>query len=396
MFKNSKKGAEFITAVLTTVNKYKTQGIQYNLWNEVIEDIKKQFPHEDCTKESLRSLYRYYKSGGLGEQRVNNAKQADLKKGLLTLEDRLLERTKYKVSLLYLSQLLQVTEEEILVAYANLQAEGYTNLKLWTEGGVRFMQNLTKAVTEEGTEYDLGTLLSEETRTIIFGLMGDTHIGSEYHDSAALENFYDICAQRGIQAVFHTGDVTEGFKTNRVETFLGNTAIGFQDQVELVIKSYPYREGITTYFITGNHDLWSLQNGLAHIGRTLSMVRGDMKYLGDEFARIRLTDKITLALVHPRDGATKNVFYKAQTYIDEASTGKIATINAIGHYHKMGIIKHRDVFGIYTASFQKQSNWMKANNLKSYVGAYIITLTIDDQGNLLTILPEYVDYHNVT
>ena len=43
-------------------------------------------------------------------------------------------------------------------------------------------------------------------------------------------------------------------------------------------------------------------------------------------------------------------------------------------------------------AFERQTSFMEMKNLKSYVGAYVITVRVDDDGNLLTVIPEYVDF----
>ena len=50
----------------------------------------------------------------------------------------------------------------------------------------------------------------EGERVIRFGLMGDTQINSKYTQLTHLHRFYDICAELGIDKVFHTGDIDEG------------------------------------------------------------------------------------------------------------------------------------------------------------------------------------------
>lgn len=389
MKQNNKWKEEFIETLLDLVNEIRSTNMKRPFWNRVAEKMKEAFPEEEFTTESLRSLYRYYRKSK--PNKPAKIKAYDKSVGKITLEDRLLPRIKRRRSLPYLMDLLEVTEEEILLAYANLQAKGYVSVKLWQEGDTKYLQNVWRS-KEYAEEHDFRDLVDNTHNEITFGLIGDTHFGSEYCAKDELENFYDICEARGIGTIFHTGDITEGFKSNRVETFLGNEAIGFQGQLELVKKQYPKRQGITTYFIIGNHDLWYQQLGMANIGRTISIVRPDMAYLGDEFAKVYLTDKISLALYHPNDGTSANVFYKVQRYIDNVSPEKLATINAVGHYHKMGIIKHRNVWGIYTGSFQKPSKYMSNRNLKSYVGGYIITIKLDNEGNILSIIPEYIDY----
>jgi len=62
---------------------------------------------------------------------------------------------------------------------------------------------------------------------------------------------YDECVRRGITTVLHCGDITDG-QSHRPEHLYELFAFGADEQAEYVASMYPRREGITTYFITGN------------------------------------------------------------------------------------------------------------------------------------------------
>jgi hypothetical protein len=42
-------------------------------------------------------------------------------------------------------------------------------------------------------------------------------------------------------------------------------------------------------------------------------------------------------------------------------------------------------------SFIHQTEFMETMNLKSYVGAYILTIKVDENGELLSVIPEFVE-----
>ena len=86
-------------------------------------------------------------------------------------------------------------------------------------------------------------------RVIRFGLMGDTQINSKYTQLTHLHRFYDICAQQGIDRVFHTGDIDEGEQMRPGHQYECYEQ-GADDHVAEIVRVYPKREGITTYFIT--------------------------------------------------------------------------------------------------------------------------------------------------
>lgn len=374
-----------------------TKGIWQAIKDELVELVKKanldyKFVLTMDT-ERLRGLYRWHYQNLNQTRRVNEKRLDDNFQGLFSIEERLLKQLKKKSEINTLAYLFNVSIEEIKAYITDLQLNGY-NIKVWTEDGKQFVK-FAKREIEVAESLDLRL---KPNSVYTFGLIGDTHLGSEFSAEKELSNFYDICEARGVTEVYHTGDLNEGFKAQRFETFLGNKAIGFQDQLEYVVKNYPKRKDITTYFISGNHSNWSLQHALANFDKTVGMLRSDMKYLGHDFARVNITDKISLVLYHPNDGSSANVFSKLQNYIDRAGNvdpNRVGTITAIGHYHKVGMLKHRGVYGFYTSSFQRPSDWMNLNNLKSFVGGWIITIRTTNTGELLSLVPEYIDYDSV-
>lgn len=361
-----------------------------NDWNEVSDRVRKLFPDKRVTPESVRGINRRHGKKHV-DPNISSAKRADNLAGRESLEERILYRIKYKTDIKALSDILEVTVNEILLEVAKLQLKGFTGVKIWTEGKRQYIQNLRKA-KEFGNEEDLIDKW-HNSEEIVIGIVADTHLGSEYCDEESLNHFYDLAKERGIDTILHAGDIFEGYKNTRVETFLGNKAIGFQEQLEYGIKHYPKRDGITTYVISGNHDEWYIQQGLADIVKTFAGSRTDIKFLGNSYARIWLTPEVDITLYHPNDGSSLNVFHKLQNFINRGQD-KVSKINVLGHYHKLGWISFNDIHGIYPASFQKQSKWMNMNNLRSEVGAIILTLKVDkDTGELLSLIFEHIDYN---
>ena len=85
----------------------------------------------------------------------------------------------------------------------------------------------------------------------VFGVISDTHLGSVAERLDILKLAYDRFAEVGVKAVFHQGDVTDGWSEyrghmNYVKVY------GSQPQALRVIRSWPKRDGITTYVIAGN------------------------------------------------------------------------------------------------------------------------------------------------
>lgn len=229
-------------------------------------------------------------------------------------------------------------------------------------------------------------------QTIRFALMGDTQINSKYTQLTYLHDFYDVCYQRGIHDVYHTGDMDEGDQMRMGHQYECYTQ-GADDHVKEIVKNYPKRDGITTHFITGNHDASIIKRSGHNIGTAIAEKRSDMEYLGQDCAVINLTPKCTLELRHPWDGTAYAISYKIQKMIEAMGGGEKPSILAVGHYHKQENLFYRNVHAFQTGCFQAQTPFMRGKGIAAIMGGWIIEITVNADGAITSIKPEWVPYY---
>jgi len=340
-------------------------------WGKVFDTMTTLYPNLDISREGLRSLYR---------RKHKTPPKVDV--NLLFVDAVRRPRT-----VAALAEEFRISEADVYRRIVALQSAGYRGLVVWDENGTTYVRNITKARSGDAAYH-----MAEVTRgrDITFGVVSDTHMGSKYEALDELERFYDILAERGVTTVYHVGDISEGYYSNRPASIFDTHAVGFSEQVRHIVANYPELSGGTTYFITGNHDATHFRNGFADIGETISASRPDLVYLGHNFARIHLTEALTMSLVHPTDGAANTLSLKLQHLIDR-NAGRRSDIMLVGHYHKSCGLKYRDVYGYLVPSFQHVTPFMSDNNLYSDVAGMIFTVRVDDNGKLLSIVTEYVD-----
>ena len=138
---------------------------------------------------------------------------------------------------------------------------------------------------------------------IRFGVLSDTHFGSLFCNRSLLHLAYKTFKKEGITTVYHCGDMCDGERIYRGQEY-ELYAHGANAQAREVIDKYPRFDGITTYFITGNHDLSFYKTSGVDIGEIIAMHRKDLVYLGQEEVDIALkkggSPKIRLS--HPGKG----------------------------------------------------------------------------------------------
>ena len=300
---------------------------------------------------------------------------------------------------------------DIMTTAQELLTKGTTRTELSKQLGISL--KLTDALVEEikqqgfnvwqwGDEIKISTLVIPTTnivkrawngdKIIRFGLMGDTQINSKYTQITHLHALYDIYASEGLTDVYMTGDIDEGEDMRTGHKYECYTQ-GADDHVSEIVNVYPKRDGITTHFITGNHDHSLIKRAGLDIGRPIAEKRADLKYLGQSSAVIYLTDNCTLELRHPIDGTAYAISYKTQKMIEAMSGGEKPNILGIGHYHKSEYIFYRNVHALQTGCLQAQTPWMRGKQIAAAMGGWILEVHVNDDGTIERIKQEFIPFY---
>lgn len=251
----------------------------------------------------------------------------------------------------------------------------------------------TKRVVIQNQEPEQHNAKWDGTELIRFAIMGDTQFGSKYAQITHLHNFYDLCEKEGITDVYHTGDITDGLKM-RVGHEYELYEVSADDMRDDVVENYPKRDGITTHFITGNHDASIYKHVGYDIGQAISMMRPDMNYLGRDCAIVNLTPECTLELRHPWDGTAYALSYKMQKMIEAMESDSKPNILAVGHYHKAEYLFYRNVHALQTACFQGQTPFTRGKGISVHMGGWIVSVRVDGNGYIQGFAPELVPYYS--
>ena len=206
-----------------------------------------------------------------------------------------------------------------------------------------------------------------------------------------LNDFYRECYNRGITIILHCGDLTDGNYLNRPEQPRQQFLHGFDEQVGYVVDMYPEVSGITTKYILGSHDETHYKNGQATVSKWVSMCRSDMEFLGQDFASINING-VKIFMDHPGGGSAASISYKPQKRIEILESNYKPQILLIGHYHKSYAFVYRNVHGIQVPSFCDKTQFQQKQGLLNVVGAYILNIYSDKNGNIEYFEPEEILY----
>lgn len=352
---------------------------------EAIENKSKS----KLTWDELNERYgKPYSNGDVLRKCVKNNWIPDIKlnlevNGVLTLQPKSATLSNLlksgKVDIVDFAQKYNCTNKEVRLLLKELNEQGVNTIE---EEGV-LMLNKSVEKTEKKINFDW-----KGEAEITFGVISDTHLCSKYQQLTHLQEAYDCFRQRGITDVYHAGDICEGDKMRRgheYELFCH----GADAQSEYIIANYPSLPGITTHFITGNHDLSHWKNSGFDIGKRIASERPDMLYIGTESARVMLTPNCSMDIVHPLDGSAYALSYAAQKYCDSLQGGSKPHILVIGHHHKMFYMEYRNIEVFEAGTLQAQSPWMRGKRLAAHVGFWILNVNVGKDGTLKRVVSEW-------
>ena len=219
-----------------------------------------------------------------------------------------------------------------------------------------------------------------DSNSLRFGLIGDTHFGSLYEATDQLRAFYRTCADAGIRIILHAGDVLDGHRIYKGQEYELHK-IGWEAQSDWFAEVAPGKdEGITTYFIAGNHDASFKKAAGMNVGRELQARRPDWIHVGADYGRVELRTADgrpwRVLLVHPDGGTPYAISYRAQNIIRDLEGGSKPHMVAIGHLHKSMLIPSiRNLATYQVGCFQRQTPYMVRKPTAAHVGGWIITVT---------------------
>lgn len=251
-------------------------------------------------------------------------------------------------------------------------------------------QEISKALCARG--YKVERIVPDETgrktkidpkyfdgKKIQFAVISCTHFGSKFQQITHLHSFYQYAQSKGIEIVFHAGDMTDGidvYTGHEFELFIH----GIDAQRDYVIDNYPKMEnGGKTYVIAGNHDFSFKKKAGSNIVKDIASQRDDIEYLGVYGAYPQIPG-LNIYLQHGAGGQAYAVSYKMQKNIEKMSPESKPDLYLLGHYHTSCLLlEYRNVTGFMLPSFQAQTPYARRHGWPAENGGFIITVTVNDR-----------------
>jgi UDP-2,3-diacylglucosamine pyrophosphatase LpxH len=217
-----------------------------------------------------------------------------------------------------------------------------------------------------------------------FGVVSDPHYGSLYHFEEGMRGLYKFFESEGVHTVLCAGDILDGHRVYRGQEF-ELAHIGIAAQIKAFAETAPKIDGITTRFITGNHDLSFKVLAGVDVGAALAEARPDYIYEGPETAVMRfVTDNgaYDVMLQHPGGGTSYALSYRPQKIVEQLEGGTKPNMLILGHYHKAEMIpSYRNISVIQAGTMQRQTPFMKRQGLAAHIGGWVVDVRVGDSYN---------------
>jgi predicted phosphodiesterase len=236
------------------------------------------------------------------------------------------------------------------------------------------------------------------------GVISDTHLGSKYAREDVVSDLYDWYASEGLERVYHCGNWIDG-QAHFNKYDLLPEAHGMQAQLELMVRRYPKKKNIKTYYVAGDdHEGWYAQREGIDIGRSLEDTarhsgRTDLVYLGYKEAFITLEhaksgEHARLLVDHPGGGSAYADSYAAQKRVEAAQPGEKPGVWLFGHWHKIGYFRPRGVHVLLAGCTKDLDPFGRKKGLRYDVGGSIIEMRQDEHGAIVEFTPRIRTYYD--
>lgn len=336
------------------------------------------------TKKECMDLLEY-----LGIDVIDEEVNDDLNESVITEDEKkkqIFGMLKKERTISYISKELNISNYEVAGIINELKNDGYNILHAIKNGEDTFLNLGNDSLKRKGI-YKVDNIDKE----FKFLAISDTRLCSCYQQLGILNEIYTYAFEHGASFVVHCGDISEGLHSNILfkDTIFAHDTIS---QSEYIIENYPYIEGMPTYFITGERDDTHITASKQNIGKIISSERDDLIYLGQRRAVLQVGNT-NILVRHPKGRQAYTISYKSQRHIAALRSEDKVNIILNGHWCVMDSYERRKINQFSVPSIVAQTPEMDYNEFTNTVGAYLITVKLDEKGKFKKTTYEDIVYY---
>lgn len=154
------------------------------------------------------------------------------------INQKLFNMIKQNKSLDEISNTMNLSYKQIYYRMAQIEALGYPIKRQYNSNG-----NI-KYLFEKTDKFKL----YNDKKTLKTIAISDLHIGNIKSDIEALDTIYNYCIKNDIHTILICGDLLDGTYSKEKQI------INAENQIEYLLKKYPYDKNINNFYVSGDHD----------------------------------------------------------------------------------------------------------------------------------------------
>lgn len=338
--------------------------------------------------------------------KVRSRLESEERRHAADLKARVLKATKKgppgggEWDLLALARTTDAKIADLEAAVATLKAEGF-DVEI-REGHVRRDHDARGGRITHIARLDAGGWVR-------FGIIGDNQLGNRHSRLDVLNTAYDHYKREGLDTVYHTGNMIDGYhdRFNAFELVL-EAGTSLESQSAYAAAVYPKIPGINTKFITGEcHEGWWAKRIGVNVGRVMedrfrAAGRNDLQYIGHLEADVEIrhpklgkgTRGPMVRLVHPGGGTAYALSYKTQKMAEAYQGGEKPQAQFVGHFHKFEWNYHREVHNVQTGCTCDQTGFMRKMPTAAHVGYLIGEMLVGSDGTISRFRVEWCPFYD--
>ena len=196
---------------------------------------------------------------------------------------------------------------DLLTKYLNdMQLSGYDIYRrYYSDGRTKLILPKSMEQNIKHKSYDVTPIVTFSHETEFEALViADLHIGCAGECVGILDKVYEYATKNGIHIIFGCGDILDGEKTNSAQAFK-EKHMNIQEQIEYLVKNYPYDKNILTFTTLGDHERLSEEKNVVDIARAINNSRSDIVVGTQDLFKLWVRNEF-IHLTHKHDIPTES------------------------------------------------------------------------------------------
>lgn len=222
-----------------------------------------------------------------------------------------------------ISNTLNLTNQQIYNLITHARNDGYFfRRKYYDSGEIVYVDKNDETIDKNtSTKNDTNIITNPNTTSLHAIIISDLHVGNEKQNLSAIYEIFNYCAKNNIHLIFNAGDLIDGMfgDENKIHK-------NMFEQIDYLLKMYPFDKSILTFTILGNHDMAPLNSTDLDLANILKSFRHDIVPVGYGEGFINIKNDL-LILRHELHKSNKK---------PNSMTGNNIVIK--GHSHRMKVI----------------------------------------------------------